>query len=147
MCEFELIAQPATATKKASATDCDCHRDWGATALQFVAPGRNQSRPVTPSRTNFFRFFSYRRLPSLLCRMARPTFGFPNLQGFRYTPADLEVGDTAGLETCDTGSASASGSPRLLQVRRLLLFLHAVVTLRELDVELATTAKNNNALP
>jgi len=46
---------------------------------------------------------AYRRLPSLLCR------GFPNPQAYhdlthtlRPRSADLEIGDTAGLETCGT---------------------------------------------
>jgi hypothetical protein len=44
---------------------------------------------------------AWRRLPSLLCR------GFPNpLLAQRLVPADLEVGDTAGLETCATKKAS-----------------------------------------
>ncbi len=48
----------------------------------------------------------WRRLPSLLYRR------FPNLQDLKArstwtfpTPADLEVGDTAGLETCATVDA------------------------------------------
>ncbi|MDB6059690.1 MAG: hypothetical protein JWO95_3534 [Verrucomicrobiales bacterium] len=57
MCDFDLIMQTTTATKEASATDCDSYCDWGATELEPVAPGRTQSHPVTPSRSNFFPLF------------------------------------------------------------------------------------------
>ena len=51
------------------------------------------------------------------------------------------------LEQIDPDWLTVDNPQRKSGVRSLLLFLHAVVTLRLLDVELLTPAKNNNALP
>jgi len=52
-----ICVHPCPSVVKIQQLSLRLGRDYGATGPQFVAPGRTQSHPVTPSRSNFFPLF------------------------------------------------------------------------------------------